>query len=206
MELQSPLRSSVRAKRLWKLLKIVLSVVGKGLASKAKLLLDLDPENRGRHSKNLLRNSVTGGFISRSSVAGSLGVIEYEFSCNNSPNPVFFHAPNCKKSRSFSFRSCLSLPEVFEGDLKPYYGPKSIVPVPDTPEYLFTFHLDASFNQPWYDRRNGLLSPCAVRVSDYLSVNDEDIEGDGRVDHDAEEFIRRFYEQLLVQSPIKVGC
>lgn len=201
MELQSPLRSSVRAKKLWKVLKIIFSVVGKGLASKAKLLMDLDlnpMEKRGQ--SKLLRNSLTGSFISRSSRVGSFGVMEYEFSCTNSPNLAFFRTP--EKKRVFSFLSCLRFPEALEGDMG-LYDPKSVLPVPDTPEYLFNFHLDASFNQAWYDRQNGLLSPCAVRVSDYLSVNEDD-ESDRQVDQHADEFIKKFYEQLRLQSPINV--
>lgn len=203
MELQSPLTNSARAKRLWKVLKIIFSVIRKGLISKAKLLMDLNLNlmvKRG-HSK-LSRKCLEGNFASRGSRVGSFGVLEYEFSCTNSPNPIFFRS-SPKKKQVFFFLSCLRFPESFDEAFESY-DLKKVVHVPNTPEYLSNYHLDASFNQAPYDCNSSLLlSPCAVRVSDYLSAEMDDV-GDGRVDHDAEEFIRRFYEQLRVQSPISL--
>ncbi|KAK4804942.1 hypothetical protein SAY86_004759 [Trapa natans] len=161
MELQSPLVDSKRAKRLWRLPKIVFSVIRKGLITNLHLML-----------KRVHRPPIQG--------VSSFGVSEYEFSCANSPNPMFFHCP--MKKQAFFFLPCLSLPDEPSHDFD-----KVARVLPKTPEYLFNFHLDASFDH---------LS-CAYAM-------EMDDEGDGQVDHDAEVFIRRFHEQLRAQSPISL--
>ncbi|KAK4745045.1 hypothetical protein SAY87_011357 [Trapa incisa] len=173
MELQSPLVDYKRAKRLWKLLKIVFSVIRKGLISNLHLMLKRD------------QRPIRG--------VGSLGMSEYEFSCTNSPNPMSFRCP--KKKQVFFFLSCLGFPGELGYDLD-----KVAHVLPKTPEYLFNFHLDASFDHLSCDRWP--LSPYAVRISNY-SMEMED-GGDGQVDHDADEFIRRFHEQLRAQSPVSL--
>lgn len=190
MELQSPLLNSVRAKSLWKALKVIFSVIRKGLISKAKLLMDLNlilMLKRG-HTK-LMEKCLASSFVSRSPRVGSFGVSEYEFSCSNSPNLLFFRNP--KKKQVFLFLSCLRFPKALEDAFGGAH-------VPRTPEYLSNFHLDASFDHLLYNHRP--LSPYAESTSNYSVEMDDG--SDRQVDHDAEEFIKRFYEQLRAQSPI----
>ncbi|OWM67562.1 hypothetical protein CDL15_Pgr028425 [Punica granatum] len=204
MELQySPLPSSARAKRPWKVLKIIFSVIRRGLISKTKVLMDLNLNlmvKRG-HAK-LKRKYLMSNFMSRSSRVGSFWVSEYEFSCTNSPSQIFFQAN--KKKPIFFFPPCLCLPGAASEEDFGIYKPDKVVLVPKIPDYLSNFHIDASFDQAQYEKcHSPTFSPNRVRVSDYLSV-DEDDGSDRRVDHEAEEFIKSFYEQLRVQSPINL--
>lgn len=127
------------------------------------------------------------------------GIQEYEFSCSNSPNPVFFHVPK----RKHHYFPCINAPavleEVEEPLPQPHQEPKAVVLVPKTPEYTFNFRFDHASDFASGEKHSPLLSPFSVRVSNYSS--EDEIEGENeQVDHEAEEFIRRFYEQLRVQS------
>ncbi|URE14592.1 hypothetical protein MUK42_35419 [Musa troglodytarum] len=98
---------------------------------------------------------------------------EYEFSCSNSPNPVFYHA-----KRRHSYFPCLH-PVVEEAD--------------DTPQR-------AAVDLPRIGQRTSLSSPFSVRVSYYSSEEEDGLSQE--VDDEAEEFISRFYEQLRAQSRV----
>ncbi|KAL9323776.1 hypothetical protein ACSQ67_008633 [Phaseolus vulgaris] len=139
---------------------------------------------------------------SKSLVRG-YGIQEYEFSCSNSPNPVFFHVP--KRKLHFNF-PCINTPEVVEESMP-------VVLVPMTPEYTFkNLRFDASDFAPG-EMKSPLLSPFSVRISNYSS-EDENEEGGHQVDDEAEDFIKRFYEQLRMQGrmqllqyqEMKFGC
>lgn len=133
---------------------------------------------------------------SRSSFTrGGYGIQEYEFSCSNSPNPVFTHVPK-RKHHHFNF-PCSNYPEVIE-EINGLAAleiqeeePRAVVLIPKTPEYLFNFRFDHASD--------------FVRVSNYSS-EDENEEGEinGQVDDQAEDFIRRFYEQLRMQTRMQL--
>lgn len=121
----------------------------------------------------------------------SFGLREYEFSCSNSPNPVFFHA-----KRRHNYFPCLNA-VVEEPDETPARAAVVLQRIEYSPQCSFLSQELAPG-----ERRSPLPSPFSVRISNYSS-EDEDGDGSGHeVDDEAEEFIRRFYEQLRAQSRI----
>ncbi|KAJ6401178.1 hypothetical protein OIU84_016566 [Salix udensis] len=96
---------------------------------------------------------------------------------------------------------CINLPQdvMEEAQLEAEESSRAVVTVPKTPEYTFNLHFDHASEFAPGEKRSPLLSPFSVRVSDYSS-EDENDGGNVQVDDEAEEFIRRFYEQLRVQS------
>ena len=131
---------------------------------------------------------------------GGFGLQEYEFSCSNSPDPVFFHA--AKRSKPHFNFPCINQPKVMEED-GGFVEPKAVVLVPKTPEYSFNFRFDASDFAPG-EKKSPLLSPFSVRISNYSSEDENGDGGNGEVDDQAEDFIRRFYEQLRLQSRMQL--
>ncbi|XVE67589.1 hypothetical protein DITRI_Ditri09bG0000200 [Diplodiscus trichospermus] len=149
---------------------------------------------RGKLLRKSLSDLLSYHHHSRHVTRGSFGMQEYEFSCSNSPNLVFFHVPK-RKHHHFP---CISTLEVIEEEDYDYpqhleLEPNTVVLVPKTPECTFNFQIDASDFAPGDQKRSPLPSPFSVRVSNYSSED----ENDGRnrhVDEDAEEFIKSFYE------------
>lgn len=130
------------------------------------------------HSKNKQLSPVSPIF--------AYGFQEYEFSCENSPNPIFFHL-NAKRMRSY-FPCIAPAAADAEDQLRIECSPQCSY---CTPGSLVNGER----------RRSVLLSPYSVRVSNY-SMEDGGNDGESHeVDSQAEEFIRRFYEQLEAQSP-----
>ncbi|KAK7286499.1 hypothetical protein RJT34_21526 [Clitoria ternatea] len=194
--------SHVVGKRLWNVLRVTFFMIRKGLISKRKMIMDM---NLMMKKGKLVRKSLSNLMSSHhhhhhnknpmSMTRGGLGV-HYEFSCSNSPNPVFFHMP--KRKHHFNF-PCINAPEIEEDE--PEFDevesdvPKAVVMVPKTPEYMFNFRFD--------EKKSPLLSPFSVRVSNYSALDENEEIGNGQVDDQAEDFIRRFYEQLRTQSPMQ---
>ncbi|XP_027359104.1 uncharacterized protein LOC113867815 [Abrus precatorius] len=195
MEAHSP----VIAKKLWNVLRITFFMIRKGLVSKRKLIMDM---NLMMKKGKLLRKSVSNFMSahhhhnSKSLARGGYGIQEYEFSCSNSPNPVFYHMP--KRKHHFNF-PCMNSPEVIEEEEEP----RPVVLVPMTPEYTFNLRFDAS-DFASGERKSPLLSPFSVRISNYSSEDEIEESGNGQVDDQAEDFIRRFYEQLRMQSRMQL--
>lgn len=191
--------NSVVAKKLWNVLRVTFFMIRKGLVSKRKLIMDMNlMMKRGKLLRKSLSNLMSyhhhHHHHSKHMTRGGFGLQEYEFSCSNSPNPVFFHV----SKRKHHYFPCINPPPVLEeeeGELElGYYDPKAVVLVPKTPEYTFNFHAS-------------MPSPFSVRVSNYSSEDDEMISdggSGGQVDDRAEEFIRKFYEQLRVQSRVQL--
>ncbi|KAI3442395.1 uncharacterized protein J3R85_001137 [Psidium guajava] len=187
MELQ-PRVSSASATRLWKIVRIAFAMIRKGLMPKKNLISDMIDGVRDRKLMREPLRSLSFNYYNRSRKMRPFGLsgYEYEFSCSNSPNPVTVHLAK-NKSQCFP---CMSLPKVIEDFVEdePVY-PETLVFVAKTPEYTFNIQIE---------RRSPLESPYSVRISNYSS----DDEGDGKygpVDHKAEEFISRFYDQLRKQ-------
>ncbi|KAK3421253.1 hypothetical protein EUGRSUZ_G01913 [Eucalyptus grandis] len=187
MELQ-PRASSIIAKGLWKIVKIAFVMIRKELMSKREIIDDMID---GAKDKKLMRKSLRSlsfNHYNRSKKMCRVGLnrYEYEFSCSNSPNPVIVHSAKNKRQR-FPCMRLLKVIEDFAED-EPGY-PETLFFVAKTPEYTFNIQIE---------RRSPLKSPYSVRVSNYSNYSSDD-EGDGKygqVDHKAEEFIRRFYDEL----------
>ncbi|XP_077228669.1 uncharacterized protein LOC143861671 [Tasmannia lanceolata] len=200
MEVHSP----VIAKRLWNFLRIAFFMMRKGLISKRKLIMDINlMMKRGKVigksiGKNLMFHH------SRNATRG-FGLQEYEFSCSNSPSPVFFHVAKRKHKNfpSIPHFPCIHAQEDPDETLDPSaaivlpkieYSPK----IECSPEYSYNFRFDMS-DLTVGEKMSPIVSPFSVRVSNYSQ--EDGINGESRqVDNEAEEFIRMFYEQLRAQS------
>lgn len=169
------LHSRVAGKKLWNYLRVAFFMARKGFASKRKLLMDTNllMMKRGKLLGKSLRGLMSHHQHSRPETP-AFGRCEYEFSCSNSPNPVFYHA-----KRRHSYFPCLHA-VVEEAD--------------DTPRR-------AAVDLPRIGQRTSLSSPFSVRVSDYSSEEEDGLSQE-EVDDEAEEFIKRFYEQLRAQSRV----
>ncbi|XP_073013660.1 uncharacterized protein [Typha latifolia] len=163
------------AKRLWSTsMRIAFFMMRKGLISKRKLMMDF---NLIVEKGKLFKNH----FISRSKplqYGPGFGIREYEFSCSNSPNPMLFNSTSHRRRRR-NFFSCFD-PGVFED-----YSSQCV------------------YGSALVEKPTPLFSPLSVRVSDYSS-EDEGDELRHEVDDKAEEFIKRFYEQLRAQTLVNV--
>ncbi|GAV84018.1 DUF761 domain-containing protein [Cephalotus follicularis] len=166
--------NQVVAKKLWNVLRVTFFMIRKGLLSKRKLMMDM---NLIIKRGKLLRKYLCNLMPSSHMTRGSFGIQEYEFSCSNSPatNPVFFHVPK-RKHHCFL---CINTPQVMEKEEEEEEEEKE-------------------------EKSSPLLSPFHVRVSNYSSEDENDIGGNVQVDDQAEDFIRRFYEQLRVQSRLQL--
>lgn len=205
--------SSVVAKRLWNVLRITFFMMRKSLVSKRKMIMDM---NLMMKKGKVLRKSLSNLMSSHnrhhhhsSKNGGGFMVHDYEFSCSNSPNPAFFNMS--KRKHHFSF-PCINAPNVIDEEPLPCQYQLSPIEfdienvskdgkaiVPKTPEYAFNFKFDSS-----EERKSPLLSPFSVRVSNYSALGDNDEIGNCQVDDEAEDFIRRFYEQLRTQGRMQL--
>ncbi|KAG4915610.1 hypothetical protein JHK87_053167 [Glycine soja] len=200
MEVHSP----VGAKRLWNVLRVTFFMIRKGLISKRKMIMDMNlMMKKGKVVRKSLSNLMSSHHhhhnpksVTRGGGA-ALGV-HYEFSCNSSPNPIFFNMP--KRKHHFNF-PCIHSPEVLEEEEETDFSlevesdvPKAVVTVPKTQEYVYNFFVE---------KKSPLLSPFSVRVSNYSALDENEDIGNDHVDDQAEDFIRRFYEQLRTQSPVQ---
>uniref|UniRef100_A0A5K1AYN8 DUF761 domain-containing protein n=1 Tax=Nymphaea colorata TaxID=210225 RepID=A0A5K1AYN8_9MAGN len=180
---------ATRGKRLCNLLRVAFFMMRKGVISKRKLVMDLNlMMKRGKLLGKSLRGLV---FHHRIPVRG-YGRQDYEFSCTNSPNPVFFHAGKKKLHNYLPSLPCINPPEPAE--------PIVIVKPP-----LIQLSPDCSSLDP-IDFMDGekfspSISPLPIVISSYYPSEDDENDGE-QVDEKAEEFIARFYEQLRTQGRI----
>ncbi|XP_071721658.1 uncharacterized protein [Rutidosis leptorrhynchoides] len=198
--------NSAVAKRLWNVLRVTLLMIRKGLISKRKLIMDMNlMMKRGKLLRKSFSNLIhihhhhNSKHMTSSSRGRRSGIQDYEFSCSNSPNPVFFHVSSSFSKRKLHF-PCINPPQVIEDDddVEIEYN-KTVALLPKTPEYAFNVESEFASGEK--------LSPFHVRVSNYSSEDENEVCGieiDHRVDDDAEEFIKRFYEQLKVQSRMQL--
>ncbi|KDP41889.1 hypothetical protein JCGZ_26907 [Jatropha curcas] len=154
----------------------------------------------------LLRKSVTNllhhHHNHRHMTRGNYGIQDYEFSCSNSPNPVFFHVSKRKHHHYFP---CINIPDVVEEEEEDEENNKAVmVMLPkNSPDNTFNYFHSDQFASG--EKRSPSPSPFSVRVSNYSSEEEiVDSGNGGQVDHEAEEFIRRFYEQLRLQSRMQL--
>ncbi|KAK4746650.1 hypothetical protein SAY87_025687 [Trapa incisa] len=196
------------AKRLWGAVRVTMFMIRKGLVSKRKLIMDTNMMmKRGKVWRKTLTNLMFhhhhgGGFSSR----GGYGLQEYEFSCSDSPTtPVFFRA--LKRKHAHAYFPCINPPPVTEEELvgeddggSGEYG--MLVPKTPATSTFGYFHNASRAENAVQERLSPLVfSPFSVRVSDYSSEGESEWnESNRHVDDEAEEFIRRFYEQLRNQN------
>ncbi|KAI0510593.1 hypothetical protein KFK09_011201 [Dendrobium nobile] len=179
MKLHSPLA----AKRLRSYLRVAFFMIRKGLISKRKLIIDINLlMKRGKLIGKALGNHVFNIHHHGRPRGYGYGLQEYEFSCSDSPNPVFFHA---KRGAHRNYFPCISA-MAEEDDERP-----PIVPSSAAAAAAALPRLDYSPNS-------------SVVASEEEEEAEEEIRQvsfeNNEVDDEAEEFIRRFYEQLRRQS------
>jgi hypothetical protein len=167
----------------------------KGLISKRKILMDLNLAMKRRNK--VLSRSFTNIFLHGSKRDLGFGLREYEFSCSNSPNPAVF-----SHKRLHNYFPCLgSVSE--EPEMWWTHGVAlrriEYSPSPSPKISLFTSRELAPG-----EKRSLTPSPISIRIMDYSDEEEEqDVQQEENiVDGEAEEFIRRFYEQLQAQNRI----
>lgn len=218
MEVHSIRRSRI-AKKLWGFVRLAFFMMRKGLISKKKLLMDINLFfKRGRLIRKTVSNLLSHHHHHHhhQMTRGSFGLREYEFSCSNSPNPVFFHVSSSNRKNNNHHHlhlPCMNPPLVLDElesqdhddhDHDRITDNHAILLVPKTPEYTFNLCLSGYDLAPG-ENRSPLRSPFPIKISDYSSEDDEnDNGGNIQVDHEAEEFIKQFYEQLRAQSRIQL--
>jgi len=123
---------------------------------------------------------------------------EYEFSCTNSPNPVFFHA----KRRHHNYFSCLNavVEEAPDETPRPAFVVPRIeyTPSPSPSPQCFALSQELASGE----NKSPLRSPFSVRISNFSEDDAGESPSGEEVDDEAEQFIKRFYEQLRTQSRI----
>ncbi|KAL4191927.1 hypothetical protein AMTRI_Chr06g169710 [Amborella trichopoda] len=187
MELHSP----AMAKRLWNLLRLAFFMVRKGLISKRKLVMDMNlMTKRGKLLGKSLQNLVFHHHPSSESTR-AFGLQDYEFSCSNSP-AIFSHVS--KRRHHFPSFPCIHSHVLDEEPRAivitlPKFSPENRLKSPgnflNSPEY--------SIGLPEYSPG---MTPLVMASPEYPPENEDS----GHVDAEAEEFIKRFYEELRVQS------
>ncbi|KAJ6846283.1 uncharacterized protein M6B38_279570 [Iris pallida] len=199
MELHS---SPTASKKLWKILRVAFFMMRKGFMSKRKLIMDMNlMMQKGKVlGKSLGKNLAFHPHTSGSSVPG-FGLHEYEFSCTTSSNPIFFRV---NSKRKHSYFPCMGASAVEE---LPDKSPGAVIVLPRI-EYspkgsAGPAALAASAGELMTPGEGctPIPSPFSVRVSNYSLAEEGDGVG-GEVDNRAEEFIRRFYQQLHAQGQI----
>ncbi|XP_058092839.1 uncharacterized protein LOC131239249 [Magnolia sinica] len=194
MEAHSPVMSGI-GRKLWNFLRIAFYMMRKGIISKRKLIMDM---NLMMKSRKVIGKRGFGNLIfhqSRSAMTPRYGPREYEFSCSNSPNPVLFHT----SKRKNHYFPCINVHDDDLDDFNEQRTPVIVLPrIEYSPAYSNNSRFDGS-DLAVGERLSPLLSPFSIRVSN-CSWDEENDGGIRQVDDEAEEFIRRFYEQLKVQS------
>jgi hypothetical protein len=71
----------------------------------------------------------------------------------------------------------------------------SVAMVPETPDFTFNYRFDSS-----EEKISPLLSTFSVRISNYSTLDENEELANCQVDDEAEDFIRKFYEQLRTQN------
>lgn len=198
MELHSP----TGGKKLWNILRIAFFMARKGFVSKRKLMLDMNlMMKRGKLIGKSLGNIMSlhhhhdhHNSSSNAAKSGhSFGLREYEFSCSNSPNPIFFRV---NLRRKHSYFPCIGATPVDEME---YNAPPLVV----LPRIGYSPKCPCDLSELVAGERRTPLSssPFSVRVSNFSFAD----AGDGvscEVDNQAEEFIKNFYQQLQSQGKI----
>ncbi|KAG8078987.1 hypothetical protein GUJ93_ZPchr0007g6370 [Zizania palustris] len=214
MEVQS---APVAAKRMWGYLRAVFFMIRKGVVSKRRLLLSMQLVMRLKRRNRAVARSVANMLSHHHHGGGGGGNVlrrrEYEFSCSNStdvPAGAFSYGGGggSASSARLAYFPCLGAEEVEEPHLDAetaalqrieYYV--AVSKAPSSPGLLLQEEeCTPAPASPLLSTAGGF----SVRVSNYSSEDDDDGDydrgGGTAVDDEAEEFIRRFYEQLRRQN------
>ncbi|RLN21945.1 uncharacterized protein C2845_PM07G33690 [Panicum miliaceum] len=209
--LSCPAPAGAVGKRMWSYLRAVFFMARKGLLSnKRKLLLGMHLLMKRR---NKAVSRTVAALLSHHGGNNALRRRDYEFSCSNSPDPAA--AGFSASRRHLAYFPCLG--EVAEEDdgrygSSPapvgrieYYAAAAASPAPSSPGLLLR---ELAPGEPAAEEcaspallLGGGDGAFSVRVSNYSS-EDEGGAGGQAVDDEAEEFIRRFYEQLRRQNTV----
>ncbi|KAL6006099.1 hypothetical protein ACLOJK_040145 [Asimina triloba] len=192
----------VLAKRLWSILRIVYYMLRKGV-SKQKWMMDLHlMMKRGKRAgKKAIDDLVFHhhpAFICQSEDAAAfIAPREYEFSCSNSPAyPSFiFHASKRKSHRHRDHRRY----EYASSQCSDYTTPGPAL-APAAAASAFESDVSAAMSPMPGFGKDGPLPVRQLRITDSPFPIKDAGDEDGRVDREAEEFIREFYEQLRLQK------
>lgn len=198
----------VVAKKLWNILRIVLFMVRKGL-SKSKIMVDLHLMlKRGKLAgkaiaENFFSNHVVGhmshsSFSCRSNDAVSfVSPREYEFSCSNSPAVKPFHFINKRKHHHHHSHFYPKSSSTYRYD--DFATVTAVQKVLD----ICLNNNDMVEASPLVGLPGFGKSPLVrqLRITDSpFPLKDEGGDDNGRVDMEAEEFIKRFYKDLKSQK------
>ena len=163
------------AKKLKPVLRAVSHMIKKGITSRRKLMLDLHLLlERTKIAGKAIASILTFNNNHHNPAAFFYSPREVEFSCSNTPSYPPPHVHKQKNRNSIEEASAASIARAFEmmSEEINYSVAESVVPSP------------------------------SLRVTDsvFPIKEDEEVDNDDRVDRQAEDFIRRFYEQLRVQQ------
>ncbi|PVH37560.1 hypothetical protein PAHAL_5G031000 [Panicum hallii] len=206
-------------KRMWSYLRAVFFMARKGLLSnKRKLLLGMHLLMKRRNkavSRTVAALLSHHGGHGHHGISNPLRRRHYEFSCSNSPDPAA--AGFSASRRHLAYFPCLGAVAEEEdgryGSSSPapvgrieYYAAAAASPAPSSPGLLLRELAPGEPAEESYCCASPALlgggdGAFSVRVSNYSS-EDEGSAGGQAVDDEAEEFIRRFYEQLRRQNTV----
>ncbi|XP_031490688.1 uncharacterized protein LOC116257832 [Nymphaea colorata] len=192
------INSGTRAKRLWNLLRVAFLMVRKGFTPKRKLVMDLNlMMKRGKLFGRSFRSIV---FPHRAPAFRGFGPQDYEFSCTNSPDPLFFHGgagSATKRKLHYYFPSlpCINPPHADDSDDHVIVNrPQFDMSNSDLSSLLDPIDLADG------EKISPAISPLPIVISSYYPSEDDEYDATDPVDEKAEEFIARFYEQLRSQG------
>ncbi|KAJ3678221.1 hypothetical protein LUZ60_002024 [Juncus effusus] len=195
------LHSHIRAERLWNYMRAIYFMMRKGLISKRRLLMNINIAMK-RRNKHLNRSFFTNLFLfhhshthSKRDLGLGFGSREYEFSCSNSPSSAVF-----SHKRRRNYFPCLGSDMEEPMDT---WQPCKVARIEYSPSPSPQASLFASGELVQEEKRSTSYSPLSIRIADYSEEDEEEERTeDNLVDGEAEEFIRRFYEQLQTQNRI----
>ena len=192
------------AKKLQQILEAVYYMIKKGIISKRKQMPDLHLLKRTKIMGKAMANVLTFNNHHNGAAAFSCSFMdpntsfynpqEVEFSCSNTPSYPSFHLNKRKNRKNESAAAAAAaIARAFEmlSDIENCSDAESsVMPSPSPALMLST-----------------LGSNCRtvkqLRVTDSpFPILREDEVADGRVDKEAEEFIKKFYQQLKIQQRI----
>ncbi|KAE8662996.1 Casein kinase I protein isoform 1 [Hibiscus syriacus] len=190
----------VISKRVWSIVRAVLFMMRKGIVSKKKLVVDLNMA--------LKRGKIAGAkaignlMFHHRQVSPAAAVMEYEFSCSNTPNYIFpFNHKKKNTSNNYyhQFFACVHAPPTHDDDNLATMNAVKVVLEMLNNNDMEAAAVAASPMLPGFGQ-TPLVRQLRVTDSPFpLRDGDED---NGYVDKAAEDFINRFYKDLKQQNKI----
>lgn len=174
-------------------------MIRKGIISKQKLTMDLRLLlKRGKIAGKAIRNLMST-FHHQDHVQYFYNPQEVEFSCSNTP----FHLNNKRKNRkhhsSFNSDAVAAIAKAFE-----------MINNNPTNEMLSDGESIASSVAPspmifgYFGKSPRMVRQLRITDSPF-PINENDVVNDGKVDKEADAFIKKFYEQLQIQHKMAVA-